>query len=106
MSRNIFSVVLCVLLLALSVSAEAQQAKKIPRIGFLLGTSQLSQNPSPLFGSGGFHSLRHSFATRYLDAGGNVKDLQRLMGHSDLKITQRYLHADEEQMKKIVERMK
>ena len=35
MNRNIFSVALCVLLLALSIPAEAQQSRKIFRIGFL-----------------------------------------------------------------------
>src|SRR5215467_5230736 len=35
MSKNIFSVALCVLLLALSVPVEAQQAKKIARLGYL-----------------------------------------------------------------------
>jgi putative ABC transport system substrate-binding protein len=35
MNRNIFSVALCVLFLALGVSAEAQQPKKVPRIGYL-----------------------------------------------------------------------
>src|SRR5215469_5698060 len=35
MSKNIFSVALCVLLLAFSVSAEAQQPKQLPRVGYL-----------------------------------------------------------------------
>src|SRR5215472_5695504 len=39
MSKNIFSSALCVLLLALCFPVEAQQAVKVPRIGFLSGTS-------------------------------------------------------------------
>jgi putative ABC transport system substrate-binding protein len=35
MNRQIFGVALSAMLLALSVSAEAQPAKKIPRIGYL-----------------------------------------------------------------------
>ena len=35
-----------------------------------------------------------------------MKDhLQKLMVHSDLKTPQRYLHPDDEQMRKTVERM-
>ncbi len=37
-----------------------------------------------------FHSLRHSFATHYLEGGGAVTDLQAQLGHADLATTQRY----------------
>ena len=32
-------------------------------------------------------SMRHSFATSYLHAGGNVEDLSRILGHSDINTT-------------------
>lgn len=41
---------------------------------------------------GGIHSLRHAYATHQLEAGMPVHQLQRLLGHSDVKTTMRYVH--------------
>ncbi len=37
------------------------------------------------------HTFRHSFAVRFLQNGGNVFALQRMLGHTSLLITQRYV---------------
>jgi len=42
MSQKVFGAVLCALLFALCASADAQQAKKIPRVGVLIGDSASS----------------------------------------------------------------
>jgi len=39
-----------------------------------------------------FHDLRHSFASQVAMSGVPIKTLQELLGHSDLKMTQRYAH--------------
>ena len=41
-----------------------------------------------------FHTLRHTFATRCVEAGFDVKTLSEILGHSDVKTTlNRYVHS-------------
>lgn len=50
-----------------------------------------------------FHDLRHTFATRLVEKGVDVFILQDLLGHSDISITQRYVHSNDEKKRKAVE---
>lgn len=53
-----------------------------------------------------FHTLRHTFATRCIEAGVDVKTLSELLGHSDVKTTlNRYVHSSFELKQKSIEQL-
>jgi len=46
------------------------------------------------------HMLRHTFATRFIADGGSPFQLRRILGHSDLSTTLRYVHLQTEDLQK------
>lgn len=53
-----------------------------------------------------FHALRHTFVTRCIEAGVDVKTLSELLGHSDLKTTlNRYVHSSFKLKQKSMEQL-
>ncbi len=52
-----------------------------------------------------FHDLRHTFASHFMMAGGNILTLQKLLGHSSVSVTMKYAHLAKDFMREEVARL-
>lgn len=49
------------------------------------------------------HILRHTFASHFMMAGGDMLSLQRILGHADIKMTMRYAHLSPDHLASALE---
>jgi site-specific recombinase XerD len=52
-----------------------------------------------------FHDLRHTFASHWMMAGGDLYVLKSILGHKSIVMTQRYAHLSPEFKRAAVDRM-
>ena len=71
------------------------------------GSCFTDKNVHKLLERKGFHSLRHTFATRCIEAGADCKTVSEILGHSTVNMTLNlYVHPQMEQKRRCVNMLK
>ncbi len=78
----------------------------VSKTGAMLGLPELlvAAGNRPL--QRAWHALRHTFASHYIMSGGNLLALQKILGHSDVKMTMVYAHLAPEFLGDEMDRIK
>jgi site-specific recombinase XerD len=79
----------------MSALSKDSYERAVERLGFNVNITDRRQRVV-------FHTLRHTYASWLVMAGVDLYTVQRLMGHKDITMTQRYAHLAPEHLDKAV----
>lgn len=51
------------------------------------------------------HKLRHTAATQLLKSGANLREIQEILGHESISITEKYTHVESDDLRRVMDRL-